>query len=185
MQIRCRILCLILLTLTFSCRKIKDDWTTFRIKEGSHRSTNAINFCGKDDTVFSWDIIFDSTAKYTTDERENQYDINKLIGWSDCGDNHSENSIRFGWRWLDDSLEIHWFKHDAGIFTFDLIKKVSLCQPHKYELIIYTWDYKMGVDGTYVYVPRNCVQRKRKYMLYPYFGGNETAPHDITIKIKN
>ena len=24
----------------------------------------------------------------------------------------------------------------------------------------------------------------RRYYLYPYFGGNEFAPHDITIKIK-
>jgi hypothetical protein len=24
----------------------------------------------------------------------------------------------------------------------------------------------------------------RRYYLYPYFGGNEYAPHDITIKIK-
>ena len=106
------------------------------------------------------------------------------IGWSDCGTDHMENSIRFGWRWIDDSLEIHWFKHEHGKFSFDLIKRVDLCKEHYYELTIFRWDYKMGVDGTYVYVPRNCVYDKRRYQLYPYFGGEESAPHDINIKIK-
>jgi len=33
-----------------------------------------------------------------------------------------------GWRWIDDSLEIHWFKHEHGKFSFDLIKRVDLCK---------------------------------------------------------
>jgi len=172
-----------LLLLTSNCSKITDNYKTFTIREGKHRSTNASNF--SKDTVFGWNIEFDSSAIYKTVDSLNQYDINKLIGWSDCGTDHMENSIRFGWRWLNDSLEIHWFKHELGEFSFDLIKRVTLEESHYYELTISTWDYKMGVDGTYVHVPRNCVQNKRRYMLYPYFGGNETAPHDIKIKIKN
>jgi len=115
--------------------------------------------------VFGWNIEFDSSAIYKTVDSVNQLDINKLIGWSDCSASHLDNSIRFGWRWLNDSLEIHWFKHE-------------------YELTISTWDYKLSVDGTYVHVPRNCPEQYRRYQLYPYFGGNETAPHDIKIKIK-
>ena len=42
----------------------------------------------------------------------------------------------------------------------------------------------MAVDGVKVFVPGNCVVHTRKYQLFPYFGGNETAPHDIKIKIK-
>jgi len=174
---------LVVLARLHSCKKITDNYKTFTIREGKHRSTNALNY--SKDTVFGWNIEFDSSAIYKTVDSLNQYDINKLIGWSDCGTSHMDNSIRFGWRWLNDSLEIHWFKHEYGEFSFDLIKRVSICKEHYYELTISTWDYKMGVDGTYVHVPRNCVQKKRKYMLYPYFGGNETAPHDITIKIKN
>ena len=110
-------------------------------------------------------------------------DINKLIGWSDCGEDHLESSIRFGWRWTD-SLEIHWFKHENGNFSFAKITSVDLCTPRNYYLKIHTWDYEMQVDGVKVFIPRNCVRQRRRYQLYPYFGGDEKAPHDITIKIK-
>lgn len=35
-------------------------------------------------------------------------------------------------------------------------------------------------------VPRNCGIRTNynKYILWPYFGGDETAPHDIKIRLK-
>ena len=176
------LLALAVLVKLTSCSKIKKDYTTFTIKEGRHRSTYALRY--SKDTVFSWNIMFDSSAIYKCVDSVNQYDVNKLIGWSDCGDNHMDNSIRFGWRWLNDSLEIHWFKHEHGEFSFDLIKRVSICEEHYYELTISTWDYKLSVDGTYVHVPKNCPDEYRRYQLYPYFGGDEPAPHDITIKIK-
>jgi hypothetical protein len=176
------LLALVVVVKLPSCKKITNDWKTFTIKKGEHRSTRALNY--SKDTMFGWNIEFDSSAIYKTVDSLNQYDINKLIGWSDCGTDHMENSIRFGWRWLNDSLEIHWFKHEHGKFSFDLIKRVSLCEEHYYELTIYRWDYKLAVDGTYVYIPRNCPSDKRRYQLFPYFGGDESAPHDIHIKIK-
>jgi hypothetical protein len=176
------LLVLVVLVKLPSCKKITNDYKEFTIKKGKHRSTYAFNY--SKDTVFGWNIEFDSSAIYKCVDSLNQYDINKLIGWSDCGTDHMENSIRFGWRWLDDSLEIHWFKHEHGKFSFDLIKRVDLCKEHYYELTIFTWNYKLAVDGTYVYIPRNCPNEYRRYELYPYFGGNETAPHDIHIKIK-
>ena len=175
------LLALVVVVKLPSCRKITNDWKTFTIKKGKHRSTSALNY--SKDTVFGWDIEFDSSAIYHTVDSLNQLDVNKLIGWSDCGDGHMENSIRFGWRW-NDSLEIHWFKHENGQFSFDKIKTVSMCKSHKYNLKIHKWDYEMEVDDVTVFVPRNCVYNKRRYQLYPYFGGDETAPHDITIKIK-
>ena len=165
-----------------SCKKIKNDYVTFFINKGKHRSTAAYNTTK--DSVFNWRIIFDSSAIYTTEDINNQLDVNKLIGWSDCGDNHSESSIRFGWRWTD-SLEIHWFKHENGNFSFAKITSVDICSSHDYYLKIHTWDYEMRVDGVRVFVPRNCVEQKRRYQLYPYFGGDETAPHRVKIKIKN
>ena len=175
------LLALVVVVKLTSCKKINSDWKTFVIKEGKHRSTRAINY--DKDTVFGWNVEFDSSAIYKTVDSLNQYDVNKLIGWSDCGDDHIESSIRFGWRWTD-SLEIHWFKHENGQFSFAKITNVSLCEPHDYYLHIHNWDYEMRVDGVKVFIPRNCVNHKRKYQLYPYFGGDETAPHDIKIKIK-
>jgi len=83
-----------------------------------------------------------------------------------------------------DSLEIHWFKHENGTFSFNKICNVDLESEHEYELTIRDWDYQMRVDGTCVWIPRNCPYEGKRYQLYPYFGGQETAPHDIKIKIK-
>jgi hypothetical protein len=174
------ILCLIL--ALFSCKKITRNYNTFTIKKDTHRSTNSINY--SNNTKFNWDIEFDSSAIYSTKDTNNQLDINKLIGWSDCGLDHLESSIRFGWRWINDTLEIHWFKHENGSFSFDKIAKIDICKPYNYRLKIHDWDYELQVDGVKVFVPRNCVRQRRRYQLYPYFGGDETAPHDITIKIK-
>ena len=47
-------------------------------KKGKHRSTRAIDY--SKDTMFDWDIEFDSSAIYETLDSLNQLDINKLIG---------------------------------------------------------------------------------------------------------
>ena len=44
--------------------------------------------------------------------------------------------------------------------------------------------YIISVDGVTKETPRSCGLNYQKYYLHPYFGGDETAPHDITIKIK-
>ena len=174
---------IIILLVCVSCKKIKNNYTTFTIKENKHRSTTS--YVTSKDTVFNWKIIFDSSAIYNSIDSINQYDVNKLIGWSDCSSRHTENSIRFGWRWLNDNLEILWFKHENGEFSFDIINTINLCHDHTYNLIIYSWQYKLCVDNNCVFVPRNCPNHYRRYMLYPYFGGDETDPHDIKIRIKS
>ena len=94
-------------------------------------------------------------------------------------------SIRFGWRWFDDSLEIHWFRHQHSQFTFSKIKSVELCEPCSYSLEFKDTKYILCVDGTCVELDRTCSNQYKKYKLYPYFGGQEKAPHRIKIKIKN
>ena len=174
---------LFILLVLIGCKKIDDDgYRIYTIKEGKHRSTYA--YKASRDTIFNWDIIFDSSAIYTTEDPDNQYDINKLIGWSDCGENHMDYSIRFGWRWLNDSLEIHWFRHQHNQFTFDKIKSVELCEPHNYYLEFKDTKYILCVDDICVELDRTCSNQYKKYKLYPYFGGQETAPHDIKIRIK-
>src|SRR5690348_438301 len=44
-------------------------------------------------------VKFDSSAIYQTQLAENQYDINKLYGFSDNNSDHHQYSARFGWRW--------------------------------------------------------------------------------------
>jgi hypothetical protein len=70
---------LIFLFFSFGCRKVNDDgYRVYTIKEGKHRST--FNYNTSRSQNFTWSIIFDSSAIYTTDDPDNQYDINKLNG---------------------------------------------------------------------------------------------------------
>jgi hypothetical protein len=41
--------------------------------------------------------------------------------------------------------------------------------------------YKFEVNGKTVLLPRHCSGKYVRYKLYPYFGGDEVAPHDIKI----
>ena len=72
------LLALVVLVKLTSCSKIKNDYTTFTIKEGKHRSINALRY--SNDTTFNWNIKFDSSAIYKCVDSLNQYDINNVIG---------------------------------------------------------------------------------------------------------
>ena len=176
---------LIIILSFLSCRKIDNKgYISYDIKQDKHRSVFRIKTTRSKKIEFS--CIFDQSAVYKTKDPNNQADINKLYGLSDCGTNHMESSIRFGWRWYDDSLEIHWFKHSDNKFSFGKICNVTLGLPFKCSLKIKEDKYVMNVDGNEVEIIRApCGLNYHRYYLYPYFGGDETAPHDIRIKIKN
>jgi hypothetical protein len=44
--------------------------------------------------------------------------------------------------------------------------------------------YELRVNGVIKTVSRPCSGDYKRYKLYPYFGGDETAPHTIKIMIK-
>ena len=72
----------------------------------------------------------------------------------------------------------------SDLFTFNKIKSVELCEPHNYYLEFKDTKYVLCVDRTCVDLDRTCPNQYKKYKLYPYFGGQETSPHDIKIRIK-
>ena len=172
------------LLLLFVCCKKTDDngYTVYKIKKGEHRSVYSYNRLSEN--TYYLECIFDESAIYTSIDPNNQYDINKLWGLSDCNKHHMKNSIRFGWRWLNDSLEIHWFKHEESKFTHEKIACIDLNKKVFLSLNITEDEYQLSVNGKTGSTPRACSKDYNKYKLYPYFGGDEVAPHDITIKIK-
>ncbi len=176
---------LLLVLCLLACGKVElDNHKVYTIKKGEHSSGN--NFKGQTSEVLKFEAKFDETAKYKTVLASNQYDINKLYGFSDCNQQHHNNSARFGWRWFKDKLEIHAYVYNGGVRSSKLIKSVGIGETHNYELSIQSNDYyRFKVDGTVVDLDRddNC-EIGVYYKLYPYFGGDETAPHDITITIK-
>lgn len=157
--------------------------TTYLIKKGQHSSTNRIASLDASELVFT--AKFDSSAIYTTKTTANQADINKLYGLSDCGTHHQQNSARFGWRWYNDQLEIHAYSYSNGERNFKYITSVALDQEYTYTMKMTEDAYVFELDGVTVSTERSCSGDAAGYKLFPYFGGDEKAPHDIKVVIRD
>ncbi|GAB3340836.1 hypothetical protein GCM10027299_54600 [Larkinella ripae] len=158
--------------------------TVYQIRAGAHYADHqGLNYTAK--TSLSFSVTFDSTAIYTSRTPENQHDINKLYGFSDCGAQHNTASARFGWNWRDDSLRIYAYCYRNGERISEELGTAELNQPTEYRLSIVGGNYVFTFKGKETSIARSCttVESDRRYRLYPYFGGDETAPHTITISI--
>ena len=171
--------------LFMSCKKIDENgFRDYIIKKGNHSSRTSYKTTKTNCLQFQ--AIFDESAIYQSIDSNNQYDINKLYGLSDCKDHHIKTSIRLGWRWLNDSLELHWFQHVNNNFSFDRITTINLNTIVNFSITFDNNYYYVSVDTDTITIDRPCNNQSiRKYYLYPYFGGDEKAPHDIKIKIKS
>ncbi|MFH0867381.1 MAG: hypothetical protein V1904_14405 [Bacteroidota bacterium] len=130
---------------------------------------------------------FDSSAVYETSDSLNQCDINKLYGFTDCGSAIHENSARFGWRWMKGQLELHAYCYSDGIVRKQLLTNVKIGEEIYCMIKISQSSYFFQVNELPVdTIPRGCsCDSLSKFRCFPYFGGTETAPHDIKIKIKD
>lgn len=181
---------IILLTITMSCEKLEEiipqkestSIKNYTIKKGNHHSTQSIAKLASNQLKFR--AHFDSSAIYTTIEKSNQADINKLYGFSDCSSSHHTNSARFGWRWTGENLEIHAYTYVDGERNAKYITSVAFDKAFDYSLIAFSDQYQFTVNDITIFMERNCSDSGPGYILYPYFGGDETAPHDITILIE-
>ena len=77
-----------------------------------------------------------------------------------------------------------WFRHLNNQFEFEKITTVELNEIINLDLEIKDDKYILGVNGVVVEVNRPCTQDFKRYYLYPYFGGDEVAPHTIKIRLK-
>lgn len=161
----------------------KDDYETYIIPGGEHSSRNEVSLHSGKELRFL--AIFDQTAQYSTANPSNQADINKLYGFSDCNSQHQMNSARFGWRWFNSKIEIFAYCYNNGARQFQYITSVEPDQEYEYKIAISGGQYVFTVNGTSTTMTRGCTDGGTKYRLYPYFGGDEAAPHSISIKIKD
>lgn len=154
----------------------------FLIKKGAHSSKpDPFTFTKKSSVRFA--AVFDSSCIYKTVDPTNQADINKLYGFSDCGQHHLTNSARIGWRWSNDSLRLFGFVHFNGQMLMKEITTAEIGSVIDCGIDCNESSYLFTVNGISVDMPRACASANQRYLLNPYFGGDETAPHDIRIQI--
>lgn len=162
-----------------------DDYITYKISKGNHEIDNNSNglFTGNE---MKFQAIFDSTCIYKTVDPGNQFDINKLMGFSDCSSQHHENSARFGWNWKENALHIYAYIYVSGQRQEKELGTAELGKTASFKLSTLNNTYIFVYNGNTTIMPRHCSGGLGiAYKLLPYFGGDEVAPQDIKIKIRN
>ena len=159
-------------------------FTKFTISKGQHYCNgNAYKVIEDDEIRFS--VKFDSSAIYQTLLEENQYDINKLFGFSDNNTNHHQFSARFGWRWSDSALRLFAYVYNNGEVISRELTTIAIGREIHCSISINGSKYLFLVNETAYEMPRmSSTDKAIGYQLYPYFGGDEPAPHDICIFIR-
>ena len=130
-------------------------------------------------------VKFDSSAIYHTKLAENQYDINKLFGFSDNNADHHQYSARIGWGWSDNALRLYAYVYNQGVRDSKELGTIAIDTEANCSIRVKGDVYVFTANELSVEMPRLSTGDKAKgYQLYPYFGGDEVAPHKINIWIR-
>ena len=157
----------------------------YTIKRGEHFA-DANVYKPVDVRQMKFAVRFDSSAIYKSSLPENQYDINKLYGFADNNGAHQGFSARFGWRWSDGALRLFAYVYNDGTVTSKELGTVRIGDEIICSIQVAGDAYLFSVAEQVVRLPRaSTTETGKGYQLYPYFGGDEVAPHHITIHIKN
>ncbi len=157
--------------------------TNYIIPSGEHYCLNN-SYLPYSDSVMNFMVRFDSSAIYSTVLPENQEDINKLMGFSDNRSGHHEFSARIGWRWSNDALRLFGYVYNQGQPMSKEISTIPIGSFVNCSIKVSEGFYYFSAGDAEIRLPRAAKGLKAEgYLLYPYFGGDETAPHEILIQI--
>lgn len=158
------------------------------IKEGKHYP-KGLHFGLTFSNKISFRAMFDKSCLYHFGDIDD-YDINKLCGFSTTWF-HQKQSARVGWRVLDKNLiQIVTYSYNDGIRqntetdVLGVVKpgEVFYCEiedlENKYKYSFRKANSKSIETHTDVKIPDWFLFH---YYLFPYFGGNKVAPHDMKL----
>lgn len=164
---------------------------SFEIPAGSHDSVPggiaATRVQNDLDRFLIFQLWFHADAAYLTTDPANQADWNKLMGLTTL-DIHGD-SLRLGWRYdpVDDEIELGLYAYIHGVRVDQYITSVAVETVHDVTL---SWTEDLlsaEVDGISVEVagPMAHAPRVTWVLTTTYFGGDETAPHDIHVEVRD
>lgn len=161
-----------------------NSFTKYTIRKGqNYADGNAYKAVETSEMKFI--VKFDSTAVYKTVLPENQYDINKLYGFSDNNTDHHQYSARFGWRWSNNALRLFAYIYNNGSVLSREVKAVNIGEEVFCKIQVTSTSYLFTINDYTERFPRMATTTQAKgYQLYPYFGGDEVAPHNVYVYIK-
>lgn len=181
--------------------------TKYSVKKNKHHfSPRKIKFFTKN--ILEISGYFDKSCLYTFNNIED-YDINKLAGFSTSLHHHIQ-SARVGWRpskLINGNIELLTYVYDnsfslqsigdllIGNSTKRLDERFLLSVSPNENFTIILTNSKEGFNFTawsekqpneiIVDIPKKYSSLPIKYLLHPYFGGNNTAPENMVLFLRN
>ena len=161
----------------------------YKIKKGSHYKQGfKVSLTFKDQIRFQ--CLFDESCVYDLKSNDN-YDINKLYGFGTSFHHHMQ-SARVGWRCLDNkNIQLVSYTYDGKSWKNRLKEQVlGTVRPGQAFTCtitigdnLYRYDFHSEDEKNSVYDPiyRKCWPIR--HILFPYFGGNMPAPHDMSLEV--
>lgn len=156
----------------------------YKIKKGKHKSWYLPKFIWRNALDFNFQFL--SEPSYICEDSDNQEDINKIYGFSDSW-NHHKHSIRIGWyydkKYLSCNLVVYYYingvRNIKHLGEFSINEKINIQIEILDDLYIVR---RKEIRLTHL-IPRESRWCFLRYILFPYFGGQEKSPKDFLIKI--
>lgn len=179
-----KIIPIVFAALLVACEPEADLFKTFVMKKGEHYSTPRLVQSLQSNTL-SFEARFNESAVYKFSEEGFQDSKNKLLGFADCNSQHHDNSARFAWQWYREQLEIYAYCYVNGERQEKFIGVVELNTTNRYSITIEGDGYifKLNDNEPVVMERGNTCDTGVYYMLWPYFGGQLSAPHDVSVDL--
>ena len=165
------------------------------IKRGRHRPFSFIppflrnlRIDRRRSQIVGYTLRFNENCEYLLDDKD-QYDWNKLYGWG--FNNHKKDSVRLVWRYNSyrKVIEIAPYVYKSGIRVLPHISNICDVKINeRVETSIEVLDNdacvtirpESGGSFRYTFKFENC-SKKVLFGCWFYFGGNRTAPQNLTI----
>ena len=158
----------------------------YTIKKSKHYCSNLFRF-----RLCLWkskltrNVIFTDSCKYDLPYPQSLA-VNKLFGIS--YGYHHKNSVRFGWHYNYGKIQLFAYCYVDGVRKESFICALETNEIYKLSILKTKDKYFFAVSGKDVLAQKSITHgtnmSKIGYQLFPYFGGTEVAPHDITILIQ-
>lgn len=139
------------------------------------------------------DVVFDSTAAYELTDPLDKDDVNKLFGFGYFNGGHHKDSARFGWNYntISGKIRIYAYCYVNGEMIIKYLCEVMIYKKVRLLICIslsnrYSFSVHDGYNNWHQLAHQDVEfthQKKWRYKLGCFFGGNNTAPQEIKIKI--
>jgi hypothetical protein len=167
---------------------------TYLIKKGSHYATMSlfekIGAIGWNIKKLNIRFVFNPACWWAPPRNADDLDQNKLAGIG-FGTNHHNNSVRL--TWVPDfenrgMIKVSGYTYDERQadpkFAITFIKTVRVEETHLASIECRDGSYVLTVDGVSVTMENRFSDPNLCFRLYPYFGGNNTAPQDMAVELE-